>query len=86
MWDVWSGEPFGCTIVNGVVVSFLSTCGLSGDRKVSVHPESAYALLLARKFVRWVEVNAFEITLFILLLPNLSVAPLFQKYAPCHVL
>ena len=65
MLDVWSGEPFGCTIVNGVVVGFLSTCGLSGDRKVSVHPESAYVLLLARKFFRWVEGRIFKWSFFL---------------------
>ena len=79
MWDVCSGVPFGCTIVRGVDVGILSTCGLSGAKKVSVQPESAYALLLVRKFIRGVEFNASEVILFILFLSNVSVAPPFQK-------
>ena len=79
MWNVCSGVPFGCTIVRGVDVVILSTCGLSGAKKVSVQPVSAYALLLVRKFIRGVEVNAFEVILFILFLSNLRVAPPFQK-------
>ena len=86
VWELWSGESFGCTIFSGVVVGSITNYGISGDINISVHPELVYALLLDRKFVMRAEVNHFEITLCILLLLNLSVAPLFQKYEPCNVL